>query len=71
MSRPYVIRMLDQGAMPYHLVRKHRRIALLDVLAYTERRASARRTALDKMARDAIEAGLYDEATIPVGGSDE
>jgi excisionase family DNA binding protein len=70
MSRPYLIRLLDAGEMPYHLVGKHRRIALRDVLGYAKRRAEGRRAALDKMARDAFEAGLYENATIPDGGSD-
>jgi excisionase family DNA binding protein len=71
MSRPYLIRLLDAGEMAYHLVGKHRRIALRDVLAYAKRRSEGRRAALDTMARDAFEAGLYDNATIPEGGSDE
>jgi excisionase family DNA binding protein len=71
MSRPYLIRLLDAGEMRYHLVGKHRRIALCDVLSYSKRRAEGRRAALDKMARDAFEAGLYDNATIPEGASDE
>jgi excisionase family DNA binding protein len=71
MSRPYLIRLLDAGEMRYHLVGKHRRIALRDVLAYAKRRAEGRRTALNTMARDAFEAGLYDHVSIPEGGSDE
>ncbi len=71
MSRPYLIRLLDADAMPYTLVGKHRRIALRDVLDYAKRRAEARRGTLDKMARDAFEAGLYDNAAVPEGGSDE
>jgi excisionase family DNA binding protein len=71
MSRPYLIQLLDAGEMQYHLVGKHRRIALRDVLAYAKRRAKSRSAALDTMARDAFEAGLYDNATIPDGGSDE
>lgn len=71
MSRPYLIQLLDAGEMPYHLVGKHRRIALHDVLAYAKRCAKSRRAALDKMARDAFEAGLYDNVTIPEGSSDE
>jgi excisionase family DNA binding protein len=70
MSRPYLIQLLDCGEMPYHLVGKHRRIALRDVLAYAKRR-DERRAALDKMAHDAFEAGLYDNVTIPEGGNDE
>lgn len=73
MSRPYVIRLLDEGVMPYVLVGKHRRIALRDVLAYGQRRAKERRGALDRMAREAYEAGQYDDesAGIPEGGRDE
>ena len=51
MSRPYLIQLLDAREMPYHLVGKHRRIALHDVPAYAKRRAEGRRTALDEMAR--------------------
>jgi excisionase family DNA binding protein len=71
MSRPYLIQLLDAGEMPFDLVGKHRRISLRDVLAYAKRRAEARRAALDKMSRDAFDAGLYDNVTIPEGGTDE
>jgi excisionase family DNA binding protein len=71
MSRPYLIRLLYAGEMPYHLVGKHRRVALRDVLAYAKRRADGRRLALDTMARDAFDAGLYEDATMPEGGADE
>ena len=70
MSRPYLIQLLNSGEMPYDLVGKHRRIALRDVLAYAKRR-EARRMALDKMARDAFEAGLYENVKTPEGGADE
>ena len=70
-SRPHLIKQLDAGEMPYSLVGKHRRIALRDVLAYSERRALARKSALDKMAREAYEAGLYDDGVLPEGGRDE
>ena len=71
MSRPYLIRLLNAGELPYHLVGKHRRIALRDALDYAKRRASERKFALGKMSRDAYKAGLYDNATIPEGGQDE
>lgn len=55
---------------PYSLVGQHRRIQLSDVIAYSKRKAE-RKAALDKMARDAYEAGLYDKgAGIPEGGEE-
>jgi excisionase family DNA binding protein len=71
MSRPYLIRLLNAGEIPYSLVGRHRRIALRDVLVYAKRRAGARKSALDRMARDAWDSGLYDNAAIPEGGRDE
>ena len=63
-SVPYVIRILDEGKLPFRQVGKHRRILLRHVLAYAKEFA--------EMQRDAYEAGLYDNyITIPEGGSDE
>lgn len=70
-SRPFLIRMLDAGEMPYTLVGKHRRIALADVQAYAGRRTGARRAVLHRLAREAFEAGLYDQVALPGGARDE
>lgn len=70
-SRPFLIRLLDAGEMPFSLVGTHRRIKLSDVMDYSKRK-SDRKAALDKMARDAYDAGLYEKtAGIPNGGRDE
>jgi excisionase family DNA binding protein len=70
-SRPYLIRLLDAGEMPFTLVGRHRRIKMTDVINYSKRK-SDRKAALDKMARDAHGAGLYAKAAgIPKGGRDE
>ena len=58
-SRPYLIRLLDAGEIAYSLVGRHRRIQMSDLVEYAKRRVE-RRAALDKMARDAYDAGLYD-----------
>lgn len=67
-SRPFLIRLLDAGEMPFSLVGSHRRINRSDVISYAKRK-SKRKAALDKMARHARQAGLYDKAAgIPKGG---
>jgi excisionase family DNA binding protein len=71
MSRPFFIRLLERGAMAHHRVGNQRRVYLRDVLAFAKRRDQEREAALDRMARDAVAAGLYDRAYIPEGGSDE
>ena len=44
-SRPYLIKLLDQGKIPHHKSGSHRRIALKDVLDY-KRTADQRREAV-------------------------
>ena len=70
-SRPHLIRILQSGELPYHKVGSHRRIYLKDLIAYQKRRDSERKAALDQIAREAFESGLYDRTGIPEGGSDE
>ncbi len=50
-SRPHVIKLLEQGEMPYHQVGTHRRVKIEDVLAYREKRNNHRREQLDELTR--------------------
>jgi excisionase family DNA binding protein len=71
MSRPFFVKLLDAGAMAHHWVGNQRRVYLRDVLAYAKKRDSERQTSLDRLSRDAFEAGLYERNRVPEGGSDE
>lgn len=59
-SRPTLVKLLDEHEIPYEQPGRHRRVRLSDVLAYRDRRRQERRTRLDDMTRQAVEDGLYD-----------
>ena len=71
MSRPFFIKQLESGLMAHHRVGNQRRIYLRDVLEFAKKRDKERLSALDLLARDAFEAGLYERNVFPEGGSDE
>ena len=51
-SRPTVIRLLDEGRLPYEKIGSHRRIQLRDLLAYRDERRAAQYAALEATAVD-------------------
>ena len=59
-SRPTLVKLLEEGQIPYEQPGRHRRILFSDLLAYLERRGEERRAALDRMTEEASDAGLYD-----------
>lgn len=60
-SRPYLIKQLQAGELPYHMVGTHRRLRLADVLAYRDRMDQEAEAALAAMTAEAEELGLYGE----------
>jgi excisionase family DNA binding protein len=60
-SRPFLIKLLEEGEMPYFMVGAHRRVHLTDLLEYKQRRNIAERAALAELTRLGQEMGLYDE----------
>lgn len=71
MSRPFFVQLLESGAMPYHRVGNQRRVSLRDVLQFQKKRDLERSAALDRLAQEAFEEGLYDRNVFPHGGTDE
>jgi len=51
-TRPTVVKILDQGGVPFTRVGTHRRLLLADVLTYRERRRAEQYAALDATAID-------------------
>ncbi|MDJ0344348.1 helix-turn-helix domain-containing protein [Streptomyces sp. H10-C2] len=60
-SRPTMVKLLEDGLIPFSRPNAGRRVALHDVLAYKERRSRERRQGLDELTADAVVMGVYDE----------
>lgn len=58
-SRPYLVKMLDEGQLPSHKIGTHRRVRLEDIVAY-KRADDARSLAiLQELTAEAQEMGFY------------
>ncbi len=57
-SRPFLIGLLDEGALPHRKVGKHRRIRMEDVMAYKTNIDREREAVLDQLALDAQNQGM-------------
>lgn len=54
-SRPYLIKLLDEGKIEYHKLNKHRRIKFEDLMAYKRMQDKESAKALDELASQAQE----------------
>ncbi|MEZ4789533.1 MAG: helix-turn-helix domain-containing protein [Flavobacteriales bacterium] len=59
-SRPHVIKLLEQGKIPFTKIGKHRRVKFEDVMKYRMAMKEQQKRNLKDMMRDDEEAGLYD-----------
>lgn len=60
-SRQYLVRLLDDGRIPFTKTGKHRRLRIEDVLAFKEKRDADRRAALDELTEISEDEGGYSE----------
>ena len=59
-SRPYLIRLLEEGKIPYSKSGSHRRILYEDLMAFSKVQDAGRSQALNEFLRSSEEFGLYD-----------
>jgi excisionase family DNA binding protein len=57
-SRPYVVKLLEEGKIPFRTVGKYRRVRFDDVMAYKRKDDEARAKILDELTAEAQELGM-------------
>src|SRR3954451_11695867 len=57
-SRPFIVKLLESGEIPFHRVGTHRRIHFRDLDAYKERMEKARQNVMSELAADAQELNM-------------
>jgi len=57
-SRPFVIKEIEQGRLPHRKVGSHRRVAFEDLVSYAREMRKRQEHALERMAENARELGL-------------
>lgn len=57
-SRPYLIRLLEEGKLPFNMVGTHRRVKFADLTAYRNRAEEERKKVMDELASQAQDLGM-------------
>ena len=59
-SRPFLVKKLDAGEIPFHRVGSHRRILMADLIEYKQKRRQRSLETLQQMRQEAEDMGLYE-----------
>jgi excisionase family DNA binding protein len=59
-SRPHLVKLLEEGKIPFTRTGSHRRIRVSDLNAYIKRRDRERAALLSELAREELQAGSYE-----------
>ncbi len=59
-SRPYLVKLLEQGVIPFIKIGTHRRVRFIDLINYKKQRDAERLRAINEIAQMSQDAGLYD-----------
>jgi len=57
-SRPHLVKMLEEGAIPFTKTGRHRRIRFSDLMAFKQRRDDESQDAMEELAQQAQELGM-------------
>jgi excisionase family DNA binding protein len=60
-SRPFLVRLLDEGKIAFHRTGTHRRVYRKDVMEFRNKRDTERRATLDALAAADVQDGTYDQ----------
>lgn len=58
-SRPHMVKLLEDGKLPFHKTGRHRRVLFADLMNYKEQRDNESRTAMQELTDLSQELGLY------------
>jgi excisionase family DNA binding protein len=61
-SRQFLVKVLEQGEIPYHMVGTHRRIYAQDLFRYRAQRDAGRHELIRDLAQAEVRDGLYDRS---------
>jgi len=58
-SRPHMVKLLEKGNLPFHKIGRHRRVLFADLMEYKKRRENESLNAMQALADQAQDIGMY------------